>query len=198
MKHIIHLPSNITNGDKRKQMCVSVCVSVCRAVFYNSTGMKIKPRRVCFVDEWWWIHTSVLCMCVRQGKSQVLLLQMSLFAISGGCEHLSFSLKKQKDWFTNMSCCSTVYCMLLTALCQCVCVCVCVCVLCVSNLLQWAVTSSRVRSGTPWLWCECNEGFRCRSSRASRPSPSPKNYRIQNHTSFTFEKTIRYETESFT
>ncbi len=60
-----------------------------------------------------------------------------------------------------------------------------VCVrLCAPNLLQWAVMNSHVRSGTPWLWCECNEGFRCRSSPASHPSPSPRNYskHTQTHT----------------
>lgn len=49
--------------------------------------------------------------------------------------------------------------------------------MCGSNLLRWAVRNSRARWGTPWLWCGCNEGFRCRSSPASRPSPSPRSCR---------------------
>ncbi len=58
---------------------------------------------------------------------------------------------------------------------------VCTWVVCVSNLLRWAAVNSHVRSGTPWLWCECNEGFRCRSSPASRPSPSPRSYGKHTH-----------------
>lgn len=49
-----------------------------------------------------------------------------------------------------------------------------------SNLLRWAAANSRVRSDTPWRWCGCIEGSRCRSSPASRPSPSPRNYGKQN------------------
>lgn len=49
----------------------------------------------------------------------------------------------------------------------------------IPNLLQWAVMNSRVRSGTPWTWCEYNEDFHCRSSLASRFSPSPRSYTTQ-------------------
>lgn len=98
------------------------------------------------------------------------------FHSAGGCERLSCSLEENLTnfWHGWISCAVMSAPVWVYSY-------VCTWVVCVSNLLQWAVMNSRVHSGTPWPWCECNEGFRCRSSPASRPSPSPRNYNTHTH-----------------
>lgn len=157
-------------------MCVSVCLNV---EWFSTVLLGYEDKAIegnCSVllmndDEYTW----VICVCVFVGVRvkhlRLMLLQMSLFAISIALVGVNFwaaySRKILLIW---------VFTLCITACCRHFHVSVCV-----SNLLQWAVTNSHVHSGTPLLWCECNEGFRCRNSPASRPSPSPRNYNRHTH-----------------
>lgn len=157
--------------------------------------MKIKPWRVIALfllmndDE----YTSALYVCVCGGKSQVFKACCCYKWVSLRfplCWWVwTFELLTQGKFYQFLTRVFTLCRAECTGVCECIFV-LCIRV-CASNLLQWAVVNSHARSGTPWLWCACNEGFRCRSSPASRPSPSPRNYSKHTH-SYTLITDLKY------